>query len=190
MTDHIDVSQAHRIDQSPGKLLGLLLAGLALTAIGLWMVTGGSAGLSVSDLFWGWIGLALFGSCTIILGHRFFFDERGISLTLSPKGIRPSSRKSTLIPWSEVISVEERRYRSGRMIQVNLSPGGMARFTQHSRFMRFMRPLNRVINADNHMMLSASLLQTTHEELWQLVRAYAGAYAGTASAGHREDANA
>lgn len=193
LTDHIDVSQAHRIDQSPGKLLGLLLGLILITAICLHVVTAdGSAGIRASAVFWGWLGLVLSGGGAILLGYRFFSNRLGISLTLSPEGLRYSHHSGTFdISWTEVTSIGEYRMRGARMVMVSLSPAGTER--RRARLGPVARSsvsVDKLLGLDNRMLLNSAVLEISHRDLLDLVRAYFAAYGGMAKASDPHTTNA
>src|ERR1700751_3130325 len=108
----IDTSRKLNIEISPWRMLGVIAAGVAMTAL--------SAALAfrllpvdTSRQLVGYAGLLLFGVGTGLALWRLI-RRRGPIMTIAPEGIRDTRLAAELIPWRAVRGISTWSYKRQR----------------------------------------------------------------------------
>ena len=97
----IDTAATLDIRGSRAKLAGLVLIGVALTALSLWIIIAGIAPPGSFGELAGYVGVPFFGAATAVGVYRLFTAARAV-LTISPQGLRDIRIADAFIPWPTV----------------------------------------------------------------------------------------
>jgi hypothetical protein len=107
------------------KIVGLVAAGILLTAASLMIVTHVIPDAGTKGLIAGYVGVPLFGVATIWLLTRFF--KTGPVVEVSTAGIRYYRRSADLIPWSAIAAMSVHVMRRQKFLVLELFPEAAAR---------------------------------------------------------------
>jgi hypothetical protein len=136
------------ISQSPWRMIGLIAAGMLLTAL--------SAGIafhilpdlraSLYQQLISYVGVVFFALCTVILGWRLL-TVRGAVVTVTPEGIRDTRVAAELIPWEAIARISTWQYRGQKVLVLAVDPA-VERGLTLTRAARWSRKANRALGAD------------------------------------------
>lgn len=160
------------------RVLGLIALEVALSALGAVIIFAPARYSVGSDRIWGWICLVMFGSIAATSIWRFFMLPID-GVVLSPEGLRVTRFGPNLIPWSAVMSVGERRNRSGTIVTLHLSPEGLQRI-RRPLILSFLHSVDRLLGV-TYVMLPHIASDVASLELQRLLGAYARAYGSSAA---------
>lgn len=177
MSKLIDTSATTTVEQSPWKMLLLLLGSLAFVAAGWWM-TGATAGTSRQSVgtihFFGWASIIFFGFCALV-AVRQLVTFRGPVVTFSPRGIRDIRVSSDTIPWTAVRSINTWSHKGTRIMVLGLHPGEEEKLVL-SAITRMTRSANKALGADG-LSIASTGMKMSHDRLMETAIAYATRYA-------------
>lgn len=160
-----------RIEFSGGKVLLLIVAGLAFVVIGYFMWTEPSAGTSLLRRYGaGGAAMAFFAGCCL-LGLRQW-QQNEPALVFNAEGLwdRSSQIAVGLIPWTDIVGWEVSAVRGQKFLIVKVRTpdtylsklGPMARLFSRFNFMCYGSPIA----------ISSSALQASFDEVLALVERY------------------
>ena len=171
----IDTNERLDIDASPWKLLGFVLIGTGMTALGAVLGFGILPGGPPAGSFGQFIGYAaflFFGLCTGILLWRAF-TTRGPVVTITPDGIRDSRVAADFIPWTAVLHISTWTH-SGQKIMVLAVDPDVERKLALTRIAKMTRGANRSLRIDG-LCVTAQGLKMSYDDLLRTSMAYATA---------------
>jgi len=167
----IDTSRSIEIEQSPGKMIFLLVLSVLMSALAvgmaLLMARGGNGSFAA---FVVWVGAVFFPLCTILIVWRLF-TTRGPVVTITPDGIRDTRVAAELIPWSAITAVSTWQH-SGQKVMVLAVDPLVERTLTLTAMARWTRGANRTLGADG-LCVTAQGLKTDYETLLKTAVEYA-----------------
>src|SRR5688572_30250863 len=100
------------------KLAGVLLGGLALTAICVWLLLDPDAGVSLKARAAAWIGVPFFAAGSLYVTYRLLW--RRPSVVLDARGLHDNASMAAvgLVPWSEIAGVAVFAVRNQKMVGI------------------------------------------------------------------------
>jgi len=149
---------------SPGRLMLLLLAALALVALGLWIAGAFGPPPDPGQAWIGYVVAPLFGLAALV-GIRRLFD-RDDQIIIDDQGIYCKAWSDRTIPWLAIRAIERHSYKNQDFISLTLddpsrySLGGLAR----------MQGLNRMLGFGDVSLTTAGTDRTLDELLDALER--------------------
>ncbi len=171
MSMAVDTSLVREIEQDQTKVVWLLLGAALFVAGGYWLVTGdfSSSRRGAIAPFAGWASIVFFGACGLFATYRLIRPQ--LPLTLSPRGIR-ANRMQEFLPWANVTTVTEQQAAKQKFVDLAYYPVVAANGTA-SRL-----GLEQLMSgaAPAKLSISAGTLKISHNELLQLITAYAAAH--------------
>jgi hypothetical protein len=178
----IDTSTTLSILPSRGKMLGLLVLGILMTAAAaavafhLFPVRRGS----LTEFLGGDVGTLFFALCTLLIAWRTVSAVGGAPVvTLSPDGIRDMRVAAETIPWSAVTKISIWQSQGQRVIVLAVEPAVEQQLTL-TRIARWSRGANKMLGADG-LCVTAQGLKTSFDTLRAATIAYAEAWRGQRS---------
>lgn len=172
----VDTTRTVEFHGSRGKLAGLVLLGLGLTALSLWIVLGGLAPAGSLGELASYAGILFFGAATLIACYRLATASR-VMLTLSPAGIRDVRVADAFIPWAAVKSLSTWSMQGQQVLVISVDPATEKNLPL-TRLARWSRGANRALGADG-LCVSPTGLGVSYDELLALASQYAEAHAGS-----------
>lgn len=173
----VDTSRTLSISQSPWRMFGLLLLGIAFTGLC------GVLPFLFDDWFSrilvgavGIVGFLFFGFCTLVIGWRLV-TETGTVVTIAPEGVRDTRVAAEMVPWSAVTELYTWEYQGQRVMVIALDPQVERRLTL-TRIARWSRGANTALGADG-LAISAAGLTMPYDEMFASAQAYRAAGAAT-----------
>ena len=171
MSAAVDTSLVREIEQDQTKMVWLLLGAILFVAGGYWLVTGDFSNTPRGALapYAGWASIVFFGAGGLFVIYRLIRPE--LPLTLSPRGIR-TARMQEFLPWANVTTVTEQQAAKQKFVALAYYPVVAANGTANrSGFEQLLSGM-----APARISISAGTLKISHNELLQLVTAYAAAH--------------
>jgi hypothetical protein len=145
------------IRQSPWRMIGLIVAGVVLTALSAGIAFDLLPDLHASSYqeLVSYVGVVLFALCTAIAVWRLL-SVRGPVVTVTPEGIRDTRIAAELIPWGAVARISTWQYRGQRILVLAVDPAVERRLTL-TRLARWSRRANRALGANGLCIAVAGL---------------------------------
>jgi hypothetical protein len=170
----IDTSRTIEIAYSPWKMLGLLAAGVVLTAlsvvIAFELVPGVHARASDFHKLAAYVGMPFFGLCSIIAAWRLA-TQRGPAVTITPAGIRDVRVAAEPIPWSAVRGISTWQFQRQKIMVLAVDPA-VERALTLTAIARSTRAMNARLGADG-LCIAATGLKIAYDTLFETACAYA-----------------
>lgn len=167
-----DTAKTIEVRGSRVKLALLSALGIAVTAGCAWAAWAGLAsGGSLAQLAI-WIGVPLFGLCTLI-GLRRLFTSGRVVLVLSPEGIRDTRVAAQIIPWKAVRGLDTWGMQGQKVLVLDVDPEVEQRLSL-TRMARWTRGANAMLGADG-LCIAAGGLEIGYDSLLAAATAYAAA---------------
>lgn len=179
-----DTSRTLEIEGSPRKLLGLVGAGVAMTAASLAVALPLFDGMPTDPVakVVGWFGVVFFGLCTVVAAWRLI-AVRGPVLTMAPYGIRDTRIARDFIPWTAVQRISTWQFGRQKAMVLAVDPAMEVKLGL-TPMARWTRSANRALGADG-LCITALGLKIDYATLFQIATDYANA-ARSASAARIE----
>lgn len=167
---------------SKGKIIGLLVAGLAFVVLGVILLLRDPAEIASGGRFnnpilvhtVGWLSIAFFGLCSVIALRKLFDHKPGLQLSAAGLQDNSSGIAAGLIPWPHIAAIAPYQISGQRMLVVMLHEPE----PYIERGSAFRRKQNRA----NHKLcgspvsISTNSLKIGYGELQQLLEQYLAAY--------------
>lgn len=169
----VDTSRTIEIEYSPWKLVGLVAAGVALTAVSVviaFELIPEAARASDFHKLAGYVGVPFFGLGTLIIAWRLL-AVRGSVVTITPEGIRDTRVAAELIPWNAVRHISTWEYQRQKTMVLAIDPAVERRLTL-TTIARSSRNVNRTLGADG-LCITAAGLKIEYDTLFEIACAYA-----------------
>lgn len=167
----VDTSLVREIEQDPTKMVWLVLGAMLFIAAGYWLVVGDFSNTPRGAIapYAGWAGIVFAGAGGLVIIYRLI--RPGLPLTLSPLGIR-TARMQEFLPWVNVRSVTEEQAAKQKFVALAYYPVVAANGTANRS------GLEQLMSgaAPARLSISAGTLKISHDELLQLITAYAAAH--------------
>lgn len=167
---------------SKGKLIGLLVAGLAFVVLGIFLLLRDPAEMASAGRFnnptlvysVGWLGMAFFGLCSVFALRKLFDQNPGLQLSAAGLQDNTSGIAAGLIPWSHIAAIAPYQISGQRMLVVMLHEPE----PYIERGSAFRRKLNRANYklCGSPVSISTNSLQIGYEALQQLLEQYLATY--------------
>ncbi len=170
----IDTTRALEFHGSRGKLLGLLLLGIGMTALSLWVVLADLAPPSSLGQLAGYVGVLFFGAATAIAAYRLVTAAR-VVLTIAPEGIRDIRVAQAFIPWKSIHGLSTWSMQGQNVLVLAVDPETEKNLPL-TRIARWSRGANRALGADG-LCVSAAGLGVSYGHLLALAAEYRAAHA-------------
>ncbi len=161
----IDTTRTIEIRQSPWRIAGIILIGVAFVATSVFI-------LPAHGIFgWviGWAGVTFFGLLTLVAAWRMV-TLFGPVVTVSPMGVKDIRVATNLIPWSAIKKVTTWGAYNQPAIVLAVDPA-YDRTLQLTRLARLTRRLNAAVGADG-LCIASQGLKMGHEALFETITAY------------------
>ena len=167
----VDTSRIVEIEQSPGKMIFLLVLSVLMSALAVgmaWLLARDSNGSFTAFLVW--VAAVFFPLCTILIVWRLF-TTRGPVVTITPDGIRDTRVAAEFIPWSAIAGISTWQH-SGQKVMVLAVDPVVERTLTLTAMARWTRGANRALGADG-LCVTAQGLRTDYETLLKTAVEYA-----------------
>lgn len=169
----IDTAATLDIRGSRAKLAGLVLIGVALTALSLWIIIAGIAPPGSFGELAGYVGVPFFGAATAVGVYRLFTAARAV-LTISPQGLRDIRIADAFIPWPTVARLSTWSMQGQKVLVVAVDPATEEKLPL-TRAARWTRGANKALGADG-LCVAASGLDVSYDTLLATAAAYLEKY--------------
>lgn len=174
---------------SKGKIIGLLVAGLAFVVLGVLLVMRDPAEIASGGRFnnptlvhsAGWLSIAFFGLCSAFALRKLFDQKPGLQLSAAGLQDNASGIAAGLIPWRDIAAIVPYQISGQRMLVIRLHEPE----PYIERGSAFRRKLNRANFklCGSPVSISTNALQIGYEELQRLLQQYLQAYGETGRTG-------
>jgi hypothetical protein len=149
------------IKGSPTRSIGLLAAGVPMTVISAALALRWIPGSPITIAF-GWIGLTLFGLCTVVGLWRLLTAGRTV-VTITPDGIMDTRLAADAVPWSSVRDISTVTIKRQQHVVLAIEPSVEARL-ELTPIAKWSRGLDRAFGIDG-LCVSAQGLKINHDQL-------------------------
>jgi hypothetical protein len=160
------------ISRSPWRTVGLMAAGLLLTAlsasVAFHLLPDRRAGLY--EQFISYVLVALFAQWTFIIAWRSL-TVGGAVVTVTPEGIRDTRVAAELIPWTAIERISTWQHRGPKVLVLAVDPE-VERGLSLTRMACWSRKVNRALGADG-LCIEVRGLSIGYDKLLQTCMAYA-----------------
>ena len=167
--------------RDPWKLLGLLIISIVFLAMASDTIldppqSGKLSGQFGQILSWTVVTFCVPGVLMFLFRGVKSMFLRVPSISLSPDGIRYLEMSTATVRWNEIVTVELRKTRGGRVVALDTTDAAMARISEGVKFPTVAKFFDRVMPFKIALQLNTSATNTTPEYLYELCKAYHARY--------------